>query len=157
MGSDTRPCIMQAQPLRGRILTRGHMAKNLIPKANGRPRLYETPEQFDAKVEEYQRFCEAKLYPVTWTGLALYLGFSSRQSIDEYLKYNGFSDSVKRAKAFVEWHYEMKLHGTSPTGSIFALKNFGWSDKSSEPEGITPDQVIQIIRATRPENGTGAH
>jgi hypothetical protein len=126
------------------------MGKNLTPKANGRPRLFETPEQFDAKVEEYQTFCEVKEYPVTWTGLALYLGFSSRQSIDEYLNYDGFSDSVKRAKAFVEWHYEMKLHGSSPTGSIFALKNFGWSDKSAEPEGISADQVIEIIRAARP-------
>jgi hypothetical protein len=129
----------------------GYMGKKVAPKANGRPRLYDTPEQFDAKVKEYQTYCEVKEQPVTWTGLALFLGFSSRQSIDEYLNYDGFSDSVKRAKTFVEWHYEMKLHQPSPTGSIFALKNFGWSDKSTEAEAITPDHVIEIIRASRPD------
>ena len=125
------------------------MGNKVAPKANGRPRLYATPEQFDEKVREYQAFCEAKEYPVTWTGLALYLGFSSRQSIDEYLNYEGFSDCVKRAKTFVEWHYEMKLHGTSPTGSIFALKNFGWADKAPESESIPTDKVIEIVRAAR--------
>lgn len=96
----------------------------------GRPRLYATPEQFESKVGEYEAFCEQKGYPITWTGLALFMGFSSRQSIDEYAKYEGFSDCVKKAKSFVEWHYEMKLaSGESPAGSIFALKNFGWKDK----------------------------
>lgn len=98
----------------------------------GRPRLYDTPEQFDAKVYEYQDHCKENKEPVTWTGLALFLGFSSRQSIDEYLNYEGFSDSVKRAKTFVEWNYEKRLasgDGT-PTGAIFALKNFGWKDKT---------------------------
>lgn len=116
----------------------------------GRPRLYDSPEQFDARVLEYQEYCKTQNYPVTWTGLALFLGFSSRQSIDEYLNYDGFSDSVKKAKAFVEWHYEMKLHGTSPTGSIFALKNFGWKDKSEpEAESETVARVIEVVRATK--------
>ena len=95
----------------------------------GRPRLYQSPEDFDTKVVEYHEYCKEVGEPVTWTGLALYLGFSSRQSIDEYQKYEGFSDSVKRAKSLVEWHYEMRLCGSSPTGAIFALKNFGWVDK----------------------------
>ena len=131
------------------------MGSKTESRSVGRPRLYDTPEQFDAKVEQYKIYCDTKPEPVTWTGLALYLGFSSRQSIDEYLNYDGFSDSVKRAKSLVEYSYELKLHGASPTGSIFALKNFGWSDKSSEPEGISADQVIEIIRATRPSNETG--
>ena len=110
------------------------MAGEIVKEVDkgGRPRKYETPEAFDAKVEEYQEYCIEKEEPVTWTGLALYLGFSSRQSIDEYLKYDGFSDSVKRAKTFVEWNYEKRLasgDGT-PTGAIFALKNFGWKDKT---------------------------
>lgn len=115
----------------------------------GRPRLYDSPEAFDAKVEEYARYCEQKEEPVTWTGLALYLGFSSRQSIDEYLKYSGFSDSVKRAKAFVEWHYEKRLHGNSPTGAIFALKNFGWHDKTEISAPDDGPAVIQIVRAKK--------
>jgi len=96
----------------------------------GRPRLFKTAASFDAKVEEYHEYCKEAKEPVTWTGLALFLGFSCRASIDEYAQYDGFSYSVKRAKALVEWHYEMRLAtAASPSGAIFALKNFGWTDK----------------------------
>jgi len=96
----------------------------------GRPRKYNSPEDFEAKVDEYVIHCADKEEPITWTGLALYLGFSSRQSIDEYLEYDGFSDSVKRAKMIVENAYEKRLQGNSPTGAIFALKNMNWKDKT---------------------------
>lgn len=104
---------------------------------NGRPRKYKTPEEFDAQVEAYQQYCEDKNQPVTWTGLALFMGFAQRACIDEYLNYDGFSNSVKRAKTFVEWHYEMRLCGDKPTGAIFALKNFGWKDKSEVEQTLT--------------------
>lgn len=125
----------------------------------GRPRHYETPEDFDKKVEEYAAYCKAENEPATWTGLALFLGFSSRQGIDEYQKYEGFSDSVKRAKAFVEMEYEKRLCGTSPTGAIFALKNYGWSDRQdiahTSPDGsmspkesaLTIDEFAKIAKA----------
>jgi len=81
--------------------------------------------------------CRATGEPITWTGLALYVGFSSRQLIDEYLNYDGFSDSVKRAKTLVEYGYEKLLHRVSNAAApIFALKNFGWNDKQ---EGDTDD------------------
>ena len=41
-----------------------------------------------------------------------------------------FSDSVKRAKLLIENGYEVDLRKTgNPAGSIFALKNMGWSDR----------------------------
>ena len=133
----------------------------------GRPRLYATPEEFDKRVYEYQAHCKDEKEPVTWTGLALFMGFSSRQSIDEYQKYDGFSDSVKRAKTFVEWEYEKRLCGDKPTGAIFALKNFGWADKTelahTSPDGsMTPktmdasalsdNTLEELMRARRAES-----
>lgn len=115
----------------------------------GRPRHYSTPKEFDDRVDEYYSFCKTNpLEPLTWTGLALFMGFSCRASIDEYLKYDGFSYSVKRAKSLIEYGYEKKLHSTSPTGAIFALKNFKWSDKTVEDmAGDNPDPVkIEIVR-----------
>jgi len=101
----------------------------LIANTGGRPRKYDSPEEFDEMVDNYYRHCRATGEPITWTGLALYLGFSSRQSIDEYKKYDGFSDSVKRAKSLVEYGYEKLLHrGSNAAAPIFALKNFGWRD-----------------------------
>jgi hypothetical protein len=106
-------------------------------KSVGRPRLYNSPEEFDAKVEAYQAYCKENEQPVTWTGLALFMGFAARACIDEYANYDGFSYSVKRAKTFIEWHYEMRLCGDKPTGAIFALKNFGWADKSEVEQSVT--------------------
>ena len=118
-------------------------------KQVGRPRLYSSPEQFDEKVNEYYQHCKAEDEPITWTGLALYLGFSSRQSIDEYQHYEGFSDSVKRAKALVEWSYEKRLAGPNAAGPIFALKNMGWSDRQelqhSGPEGGPINHKITFV------------
>lgn len=126
-------------------------------KQVGRPRLYETPEEFEAKVLEYQKYCKEEKEPVTWTGLALFLGFSSRQSINEYEKYDGFSDAVKRAKLFVEWHYEMRVNGNNATGPIFVLKNMGWSDKQelahSSPDGsMSPVDKVTIEVIGAPEH-----
>jgi hypothetical protein len=117
----------------------------------GRPRIYDSPKAFDAKVDEYVAHCtnEGTLEPVTWTGLALYLGFCSRASIDEYAKYDGFSYSVKRAKAIVEHFYEMRLCGDKPTGAIFALKNFGWHDKKETEHsgtiGISHEDALKEL------------
>ena len=95
----------------------------------GRPRKYKTPEEFSARVDEYVQHCTDNDEPITWTGVALFLGFSSRQSIDEYLNYDGFSYPVKRAKLIVENSYEKRLSGNACTGAIFALKNMEWSDR----------------------------
>lgn len=79
--------------------------------------------------------------PATITGLVLYLGFANRQSLLDYEKHEEYSDVIKRAKTRVEHEYEKKLSGDKPTGSIFALKNFGWKDKTelehTAPQGIS--------------------
>ena len=111
----------------------------------GRPRLFSSPEEFEQRVYDYQQHCIESKEPVTWTGLALFLGLSTRQSIDNYLEYPEFVDSVKRAKTFVEWNYEMRLCGDKPTGAIFALKNMGWSDKQ-ELAHTSPDGTMSPTR-----------
>lgn len=115
----------------------------------GRPRKYETPEAFDAAVDKYVSRCEFNQQPVTWTGMALALGFADRSGIDEYQKYEGFSYSVKRAKSFVALSYEQRLSGNAPTGAIFALKNMGWSDKLdvNQSGDVTLNVVTGIARA----------
>lgn len=102
----------------------------------GRPRKISSPEEFDRLVDLYIEMCQDPDKPraITLTGLILALGLSSRQSLDEYINYPEFSDSVKRAKLLIEHEYEQRLVvGTSAAGSIFALKNFGWMDKHPTP------------------------
>ncbi len=64
------------------------------------------------------------------TNLALFLGFDSRQSFYDYGNIEEFSYTIKRARLAIENYYEDHLLGDSATGAIFALKNFGWNDKT---------------------------
>jgi hypothetical protein len=91
----------------------------------GRPRLFKTPEEMQVAIDNYFESGE----PIGISRLAYALGFESRQSLYDYEKSEQFSYTIKRAKLRVEMYYEDGLNGTSPTGSIFALKNMGWSDK----------------------------
>lgn len=95
----------------------------------GRPRKIKSVRQFEERAEAYFLECEAMEKPVLLTGLILALGLCSREGLDEYGRRPEFTDSVKKAKLRVEMEYEKALHGRSPTGAIFALKNFGWTDK----------------------------
>ena len=95
----------------------------------GRPRKIKSVRQFEERAEAYFRECEAKEEPVLLTGLILALGLSSRSALDEYAQRPEFLNSVKKAKLRVEMEYEKALHSRNPSGPIFALKNFGWTDK----------------------------
>lgn len=94
----------------------------------GRPRKISSPEEFERLANSYVEKCMRENKKMTWTGLALALGLGSRDAINEYRNYPGFSDAVNRAKLLVENSYEENLHFSNAAGSIFALKNFGWRD-----------------------------
>lgn len=85
------------------------------------------PEALEKSVNEY--FSNVSNWPTTWTGLALHLGFASRDSLNDYMKKDGFSDPIKKALLRIENQYEKGLFGRNPAGCIFALKNFKWKDK----------------------------
>lgn len=116
----------------------------------GRPRAIESPERFDELVAEYIADAKTNSMPLTLTGMILHLGLCSRASLDEYKNYDGFSNSVKKAKLLIENGYENKLHTTTPTGPIFALKNFGWADRqdlnvAGQPDGA-PIKTEVIVK-----------
>lgn len=103
----------------------------------GRPRIIESPEILEERLDEYLEQCEEQDKPVTLTRMVTALGFNCKQSFYEYGARPEYTDSIKRARHMVEMAYEDGLHGTTPTGSIFALKNMEWSDKmelSSDPD-----------------------
>jgi len=109
---------------------------------------YKTPEQMDKVVDDYVATCQINDEPLTLTGLALHLGFASREALNYYTKFPEFVDSVKRARTLVEHQYEKNLsnRGTSPVGSIFALKNFGWKDKYEvDPSDDFVDALFELV------------
>ena len=99
--------------------------KYALGNNGGRPPHYETAEHLKEKIEQFFNFCMRNKEKPTITGLALYLGFESRQSIEDYIKKDEFTYTLKRAKLTVEYYYEK--HGE--TIDIFALKQMGWRDK----------------------------
>lgn len=101
-----------------------------INNEGGRPPIYETPEQLVSAIQAYfDEKVESKGI-ITVTGLAYSLGFASRQSLHDYKEKDEFSYIIKRAILFVESCYEEKLSSQACAGSIFALKNMGWKDKT---------------------------
>jgi hypothetical protein len=118
---------------------------------SGRPRTIKSPEEFDAKVDEYVALRQRAGKPILLTGLILHLGLHSRNSLDEYSTYEGFSHSVSRAKMIIQNAYEQKLHDdpktTNGSNMQFVLKNMSWADKVDLNHGGQKDNPISVISA----------
>ncbi|MDD5017161.1 MAG: terminase small subunit [Eubacteriales bacterium] len=92
----------------------------------------------------------------TVTGLALALGFTTRLSLINYQHKDEFAPIVEQAKLKVEYYYE---HGGAdgeihPATTIFALKNFGWTDTiqitgKNADERLTPEEIAVQIEAAK--------
>lgn len=95
----------------------------------GRPLNFKTVEELQKKIDDYFNSCDEESEPITITGLALALG-TTRETLCDYEEKDGFSDTVKTAKLRVQHAYEKRLVKRGNGGDIFALKNFGWKDKS---------------------------
>ena len=107
----------------------------------GQPPFFDTPEKLQDMIDDYfNNVCfitigtfknddgeeiEEKVFKPTITGLALHLGFCSRQSFYDYEKRPKFSYTIKRCRLMLEHYYENKLTSNNVTGIIFALKNMG--------------------------------
>jgi hypothetical protein len=115
--------------------------RNLFGLGNngGRPPKYETPEELKKKCTEYFESAIKLEEKITITGLALFLGFDSRQSLYDYKEKKAFSYIIKNAMLTVENSYESK--GTN--FDIFALKNMGWTDKQ-EIDHTTKGNEVNI-------------
>ncbi len=125
-----------------------------MPKA-GRPKKYTEVELMKQKTDLYFKKCDNKNEPYTVTGLCLALDIT-RETLNQYLKDEQFSDTIKKAKLKVENYLEKHLIiDSSTTGIIFNLKNnFGWTDKQelkhsgniNNPfEGLSTEELRQLI------------
>lgn len=136
--------------------------KNKNP--NGRPPKFNDVESLENMIDEYFDQCPDKR-PIatatgitevpcpTITGLALFLGFCSRQSMYDYEANEKFTYTIKRARTFIEREYEKQLHSGSCGGAIFALKNMGWKDTQDITSGgfsIKPEPTtVTFINARK--------
>lgn len=112
----------------------------------GRPPHYDTPEKMQAVIDNFFEDSRENDEPLTITGLALALGFLDRRSIYDYEERGKFSYVVKRARLKIEHHAEKLLlsRPSNSAGPIFALKNYGWTDKQ-EIEHSASDELLNAF------------
>lgn len=120
----------------------------------GRPKQYETPEQLQAKIDEYYNDCEINELPLTTEGLAYFLDVD-RVTLLRYEKsesHKDFSHTIIKAKnKILKYKMENAIMGKSNTAiAIFDLKNnYNYKDKQeTEFSG-----KIEGIKIYLPDNG----
>lgn len=117
----------------------------------GRPKKFKSKADIKKKIDAYFKECKEADQPLTITGLALALD-TNRETLCRYAKDEEFYDTIKRAKTIVENFAEKRLFSTTPTGAIFALKNFGWKDRpeeSGEDERVSPVKIEIEVKDAR--------
>ena len=122
----------------------------------GKPRTIKSVEEMEELIDEYfLDICGYSLFegcavfkPPTISGLALHLGFRSRQSL---LNYAGFGKEYKRVLQLAKLYIENTLEEGSLTGKLdrgacqFNLKNnYGWKEKTELEIGNAPDRKFNI-------------
>ena len=85
----------------------------------------------------------------TVNGLALALGMT-RETLLRYAEKPEFSDTVKLCRTRLEAEWEQRLAGPNAAGTIFWLKNQGWSDSveqrhSGSIDGVTRVELISMV------------
>lgn len=99
-----------------------------IPILGGAPLKFDSPDELKGVIQGY--FDTVPEDEWTVTGLALLVG--SKQLLNDYEGRDGYARIVKEAKLIVENGYEKDLKKYGRSGTIFALKNFDWKDKTEQ-------------------------
>ena len=126
--------------------------KYALGNNGGRPRKFESAADVYEQGTIYINGCLESGKHLTFTGLCLALGLG-KDTFNDYAsgKYDNseevFSFPLKELKQRIEQYAENKLFANNPTGAIFALKNYGWKDKSETEltgPGGGPIQAVSL-------------
>lgn len=125
----------------------------MAKKSVGAPPIFQNVEDMQKKIDNYFKYCEGRplldsegepiitksgqavmidQHPPTVTGLAYFLGFTSRQALLNYQAKDEFVDAVTRAKMLIEVYTNERLYDKEGhQGAKFSLTNNfkGYTDK----------------------------
>ena len=127
----------------------------------GRPRKYDSPEELLKAGEAYFQDAAAEEQPTSYAGLALALGFTSRQDLINYSGYSEeFHAAINQLKGRVEAEtVDIALSRPNQAGAIFMLKNYGYrDDQHHELTGagggnILIQHVCEYVKPNDPSEG----
>ena len=110
-----------------------------LAKNPGSKPLFKSVDEFIQLANEY--FKKNDGGKISWIGLCLAVGASSRQTLESYKKGDHgkeFIDPIKNALLVVENYYEEKLDGAK---AIFVLKNFNWKDSQQIEHSVDKETI----------------
>ena len=116
-----------------------------------RPLKYKTPKELKKAITKYFNNCDKENKPSTISGLALALGFLTREALLSYNEKEGLGDIVKEAKLKIQKSYEEQLiiRRSGATGLIFILKNnFNWKDRQEYTGADGTPITINLMKFT---------
>ncbi len=135
----------------------------------GRKPMYDSVDEMQEKIDAYFQDCDGTLltdeagkpvlrngvpvrvgkHPPTMTGLALALGFATRQSICNYRKKAAFEWALTAARSRVEMYTEERLFDRDGAqGAMFSLlRNFGWGAEKKQKESETGG-IVRVIQSS---------
>lgn len=144
--------------------------------AGGRPPKYRNVEEIEDKIDQYFAICEGEPLlddegkqivnkygcpcwikppkPPTVTGLALALGFASRQALLNYQAKKEFNDTITCAKSRVEEYAESRLFDRDGSnGAQFSLRNNfkGWNIDNEQKLEIELLKLENQVKDSQPE------
>lgn len=137
---------------------------------------YQTAEEMSEAIEKYFKDCEGHpltdengdivyskngnpvivgTHPPTVTGLALWLGFKTRQSLLNYqARSKAFDDILTVAKSRCEEYAESRLYDRDGVnGAKFSLMNNfkGWKNNPSEDDSEAIEKLDRVLEKIREE------
>lgn len=115
-----------------------------------KPLKFETVEILQKLIDNY--FNNTPKDEWTITGLSLALD-TTRQTLCNYEdKRPEYLDTIKKAKLKVENGYEIDLKKHGRSGTIFALKNFDWTDKTETDITSKGERLFTILPEVAKQN-----
>lgn len=109
----------------------------------GRPPKFTDPKKMKEILDKY--FESTPDNKITLTGIILALD-TNKETFYEYAQKEGFKEIINNARLRVENSYETDLRDKGRAGDIFALKNFGWKDKTETEISNNGTIAININR-----------
>ena len=150
-----------------------------MAKITGNQLKYKSVEDMQRKIDEYFAACDGIPYydddglpmvtpkgdivyrvppsPPTVTGLALHLGFASRQALINYQGRPAYNDAIMRAKLRIDAYAEGRLYDRDGVkGAQFTLTcNYGWGKDTADKGSTGQDDPLTAALKELIDDGPG--
>lgn len=122
-----------------------------VPIKGGKPRIFNTVEELEQKINEFYDYCESHEETLTFERLATFIGVD-RKTIYNYRQRDEYLPTFKKVQERILADIMSKGLGNkiNPTFGIFCLKNYGYTDKQ-EIESTNTNKNISLEHLTTQE------